>query len=128
MADELPFEIWPEVHTLAQRNVEQARLAYGQFMDFLTQTLSASSKVAPNALFPGFRTAQERAIEFARENAERFFTLESELARANNMQQVLTLQSAYVQAQMKAYSLQAQELGRLMAANIPKFSRTIAVP
>jgi hypothetical protein len=113
MADKPLFEIGPELHTLAPKNVEQARAACDQFMDFLTQRLTASSKVAPNAVFPGFRTVQERAIEFARENAERFFTLESELARANNMQQVLTLQNAYVQAQMKAYSLQAQELGAI---------------
>jgi hypothetical protein len=93
MTDKPPFEIWPELHTLAQRNVEQARSAYGQFIDFLAHTLVAPSRIA---VFPGWRAVQERSIEFARENAERFFTLESELTRAKDMQKVLTLHSAYV--------------------------------
>jgi hypothetical protein len=44
------------------------------------------------------------------------------------MQEALVLQSAYVQAQMKAYALQVQELGRLMAVNLPAIGRTIAMP
>jgi hypothetical protein len=73
------------------------------------------------------RAVQERSIEFARENAERFFTLESELARAKDMQEAIVLQGAYVQAQMKAYALQVQELGRLMAVSMPAISRTISM-
>lgn len=91
----------------------------------MTKALVAPSIIAP---FPGLRVVQERSIEFARENAERFFTLESELAHAKDMQEALILQSAYVQAQVKAYALQARELGRLMAVSMPAISRTIAMP
>ncbi len=105
--DKPPIEIWPKLHELTEKNVAQARSAYGQFLDFMTKTLVAPSIMVP---FPGFRTIQKRSIEYARENAERFFTLESELARAKDMQEAMMLQSAYVQAQMKAYALQAREL------------------
>ena len=127
MADKPPIEIWPKLHALAEQNVAQARTTHGQFMDFVAQTLAASN-VMPIPLFSGFSTIQKRSIEYARENAERFFTLESELARAKDMQEALMLQSAYVQTQMKAYALQARELGRLMAVSMPAISRTIAMP
>ena len=72
MADNPPFEIPAELHALAERNVQQARAAYGLFMDFMIQAMDASSKT-PNAISPALRPIQERVIEFANENAERFF-------------------------------------------------------
>jgi len=68
MPDKSSFEIWPKLHELAEDNVEQARSAYGQLLNFMTKALVASSPLAP---FPGLRTFQERSIEFAHENAER---------------------------------------------------------
>ena len=41
MADKPSFEIPPELRDLAEKNVEQARAAYGHFMDFLTQAVAA---------------------------------------------------------------------------------------
>jgi len=35
MADKSAFEIPPQIREMAEKNVEQARAAYGQFMDFL---------------------------------------------------------------------------------------------
>jgi hypothetical protein len=63
----------------------------------------------------GFKVVQERAIQFAKENAEAGFALASELANAKDLQEVLRLQSNFAQIQMQSYARQAQELGRLMA-------------
>jgi hypothetical protein len=63
----------------------------------------------------GFKVVQERAIQFAKENAEAGFALASELAQAKDLQEVLRLQSNFAQKQMQSYARQAQELGRLMA-------------
>ena len=128
MSDNPSFEIPPELRELAEKNIEQARAAYDQFMVFLTQAMDASSKAPGNALMPGFNAVQERVIELAKENAERFFALASGLARAKNVQEMLTLEGQYAQAQMQAYAYQAQELGRLMAAAMPKFGRSISIP
>ena len=84
-------------------------------MDALAQAMAAWSKVPSNVITAGFKAVQERAIHFAKENAETSFTLASELAQAKDLQTVLTLQSRYAQNQMSSYALQAQELGRLMA-------------
>lgn len=110
MAATPPFEIPPELRELAEKNIEQARAAYGQFMDFLTQAIGASSKASSE-----FRVVQERAIQFARENADRSFSLGRELARAKDVQEVLTLHSQFMQTQMQSYALQTQELGQLLS-------------
>jgi hypothetical protein len=96
-------------------------------MVFLTQAMDASSKAPGNALMSGFNAVQERVIELAKENTERFFALAMGLARAEDVQEMLTLEGQYAQAQMQAYALQAQELGRLMAAAMPKFGRSISM-
>ena len=125
MMDDPRFDIPPELRELVEKNVEQAQAAYGQFIDFLTQV---SSMAPPNKMLPGLEAVRERAIEFAKENGERFFDLASALARANNIQEVLTLQGQYAQTQMQSYAVQAKELGGMLARVLPAYGRTIAIP
>jgi hypothetical protein len=114
MADKSAFDIPPQIREMAEKNVEQARAAYGQFMDFLTQAMNAWQQSAPGAQTIGFKAVQDKAIAFAKENAERSFGLASDLARANDVQEVLTLQSRYAQTQIQTFGLQAQQLAWLM--------------
>jgi hypothetical protein len=67
LPEKQPFEIPQQLRQLAERNIEQARTAYGQFMDAMTQALSAWSSVSSNAMTSGFKAVQERAIQFAKE-------------------------------------------------------------
>jgi len=115
MADNPSFDIPPELRDLAEKNVEQARAAYGQFMDFLTQAMGAWASTPGVAEFGGFKVVQEKAIGFAKENAERSFALASDLARAKDIQEVVTLQSRYAQTQMQTFGIQAQQISWLMA-------------
>ena len=91
MADNPSFEIPPQLREMAEKNVEQARAAYGQFMDFLTQAMNTWAKSPAGGGTPGLKAVQDRAVGFAKENAERSFGLASELARAKDVQEVLTL-------------------------------------
>ena len=63
----------------------------------------------------GFHEVQERAVKLANENADAAFTLAKEVAKAKDLQELLSLQTRYVQSQMKWYADQTQEFGRLMA-------------
>ena len=110
-----PFEIPQALRDLAEKNVEQARNAYGQFMDAMTQAMGMWQKAVPcNQMTSGFQTVQDRATKFAKDNAEAGFALARDLAAAKDVQEVLALQSKYAQTQMQAYATQAQELARLM--------------
>jgi phasin len=113
MTEKQAFEIPQQLRQLAEMNIEQARTAYGQFMDAMTQAMSAWIS-APSEMTSGFKAVQERAIQFAKENAEAGFTLANELTKAKDLQDVLRLQSSFAQKQMESYARQAQELGRLM--------------
>ncbi len=115
MTEKQTFEIPQQLRELAEKNVEQARTAYGQFMDAMAQAVSAWSSASSGTVTSGFKTAQERAIQFAKENAEAGFALANELTKAKDLQDLLRLQSSFAQKQMQSYARQAQELGRLMA-------------
>jgi hypothetical protein len=114
MAENQPFEIHQQLRELAEENVERARKLYLQFMDGVTQAMGAWSASSSNPWASGFEGVRERAIRYAKENAEAGFALTSELAKARDLQELVTLQSLYAQKQMKLYALQTQELGRLM--------------
>jgi phasin len=115
MAEQQEFQIPQQLRELAEKNVEQARVAYGQFLDRMAEAVLAWPTVPSPVMTSGFKVVQERAIQFAKENAEAGFALASELANAKDLQEVLRLQSNFAQIQMQSYARQAQELGRLMA-------------
>jgi hypothetical protein len=64
---------------------------------------------------PGFSEVRERAAKFADENANAAFKLAKEVTKARDLQELLSLQSRYVQSQMQWYADQTQEFGMLMA-------------
>jgi phasin len=113
MPEKQTSEIPQQLREIAEKNIEQARTAYGQLMDAMTQAMSAWIS-APSEMTSGFKAVQERAIQLAKENAEAGFTLANELTKAKDLQDVLRLQSSFAQKQMESYARQAQELGRLM--------------
>ena len=116
MAQNNPFEIPQHLRELAEKNVEQALSAHAQFMDAMGKATGMWAMGMPaNAMTSGFKDVQDRAIRFAKQNAEAGFAMASELANAKDISDVLAIQSRYAQTQMQAYALQAQELGRLMA-------------
>jgi len=115
MAQPPPFEIPQQLREMTERNVELARSTYGQFMDAVSQAMGAWAGAAPaNAMTASFKVVQDRAVKFAKQNGEACFNLASELANAKDVGDVLGIQSRHAQTQMQAYTLQAQELTRLM--------------
>ena len=114
MPEKQDFQIPQELREFAEKNIEQARAAYGQLTEAMTQAVRAWS--APSTLVAsGFKVVQDRAIQFAKENADAGFTLASELAKAKDLEDILRLQSNFAQTQMQSYARQAQELGGRMA-------------
>ena len=80
-----PFEIPQPLRELTEKNIEQARAAYGQFMDAMTQAMGMWSKAMPgNAMTTGFEAVQKKAVKFAKQNAEAGFQLANEIARQGN--------------------------------------------
>jgi hypothetical protein len=55
---------------------------------------------------PGFHEVQERAVKLANENADAAFKLAKDVAQAKDLQELIDLQTRYVQSQMKWYAYQ----------------------
>lgn len=114
MAETPPFEIPPQMRDLAEKNVEQARQAYGQFMDMARKAQDMMTR-SSGAVADSAREAQGKAMRYAQENLEASFNLAADLARARDLKEALEIQTRYAQRQMRNYADQAQDLGRLMA-------------
>jgi hypothetical protein len=111
-----PFEVPQQLREVAEKNVEQARAAFDQIMDAMIEASAMWLAAMPaNQMTSGLKVVQERAIRFAKQNADACFAMAGELANAKDIQDVIAIQSRYAQTQMQAYALQAQELGRLFA-------------
>ena len=116
MAQDQPFEIPQQLRQLWEKNLEQARAAYGQFIDAMAQAMGLWVTAMPTSeMTSGFKAIQERTIQFAKQNTDSYFALANELAKAKDVQDAFAIQNRYAQTQMQTYTLQAQELGRLMA-------------
>jgi hypothetical protein len=113
MAEKNPFEISPQIRELAEKNFEQFRQVYEQWMQVLTRAMSMWSATPAVQVAPGFDHLRNRAVQFAKDNADAGFKLAQELAQAKDLQHVMTLQSQYAEAQMRAFTAQTQELGHL---------------
>ena len=109
------FEIPEELRQLAEQNVERARKLYLQFMEGVSGAMRAWSTPPSDTASPGFNEIRERAIKITRENADAAFNLARDVANAKDLQELVTLQTRYVQSQLKWYAQQTQEFGRLMA-------------
>ena len=73
MPEKQDFQIPQELREFAEKNIEQARVAYGQLTEAMTQAVRAWS--APSTVVAsGFKVVQDRAIQFAKENADAGFS------------------------------------------------------
>ena len=119
MNDMPQFEIPEAVRDLAERNVEQARSAYSQFMDMARQAQEMMTR-SQGAMATGAIEMQSKAMGFAEANMSAGFNFASELAKARDMQEVFEVQQRHAQKQMQTYTAQAQELGNLITAAAEK--------
>ena len=116
-----PFEFPQQMRELADKNVEQATAAYSQFTEAMTSAMGMWFKaMPPTEATAGFKPLQEKAISFAKQNAEAGLAHAKELASTKDIQEVMSVQTRFAQAQMQTYTKQAQELGQLMMSAAPK--------
>ena len=86
--------------------------------------MGASMGAMPSIpMVAGFKDVQDRAVEMAKKNAESGFALVEKIAKAQNFQEIVTLQTRFAQDQMQAYATEMQELQRLIGETLQKLQR-----
>src|ERR1700694_704270 len=100
MAQDQPFEIPQQLRQIWESNLEQTRAAYRQFIEAIAQAMGLWVTVMPtDDMKSGFKALQERTIQFAKQNADSYFELASELAKTKDVQEALAIQNRYAQTQ-----------------------------
>ena len=123
MADN-PFEIPQALRDMSEQNLKQARAAYEQFTDFVTKAMDAWTGALPsNPMTAGFKDAQGRAMQIAKENAESVFTFAGKISNALTPQDIVTLQTQFTQDRMQAFVTQTQQLFSVIQEAIQKSER-----
>ncbi|MGB7915885.1 MAG: phasin family protein [Rhodomicrobium sp.] len=123
MADN-PFEIPQTLRDVSEQNLKQAHAAYEQLTDFVTKAIDAWMEAMPASyMVTGFKDVRDRASEIAKKNAGSAFALIEKIAKAQNFQEIVTLQTRFAQDQMQAYATEMQELQRLMGETLQKLQR-----
>ena len=114
MSDKPQFEFPEAVRELAERNVEQARTAYNQFIDMarkVQETLAKSQGVMTSSAVE----MQSQVAKFAEQNIQASFAFATDLSRARDLKEYMEIQQRYAQKQMQSFAHQAHELGKLMS-------------
>jgi len=123
---ENPLEIPQALRDVSEQNMKQAHAAYEQLTDFVTKAVGASMGALPSHLVTaGFKELQDRAVEIAKKNAESesALALVEKIAKAQNFQEIVTLQARFAQEKMEAYATQMQELQKLIGEALQKLQR-----
>ena len=85
-----PFEIPQPMREIAEQNMKQAHAAYEQLTNFVTKTMSGWMGAMPsNPMTIGFKDVQDRAMDFAKDNAESAFSFAGKICNAQNSQEIM---------------------------------------
>jgi len=109
------FEIPADMRNMAERSVEQAKQAFEGFVTAVQQAANQMQGQAA-AVQAGAADMQRKAMSFAQQNIAASFDFAQKLARARDVQELMRLQTEFVQAQMRTLADQAKELGADTAA------------
>jgi phasin family protein len=77
-----------------------------------------------NPVAAGFKDIQDRAVAMAKKNADSAFSVVEKMAKAQNLQDIVALQTRFAQEQMQSYTAQTQELHKLIGDAVQKTTRT----
>jgi len=117
-----PFEIPQSLREASEQNLRQAHAAYMQLMDFTSKAVDAWMEAMPeNAMTASFKEVQDRAREIATENADATLAFAGKIGNAKTFQDILTLQTQYVQDRMQAFVAQTQQLFSLIGETLQKW-------
>ncbi len=116
-----PFEIPQNLRAVSEQSLQQAHDAYEQFTDMVTRTMDAWLGVLPaSPMTAGFKDVQGHIMEFAKDNAEAAFTFAGRVSNAQNVQDIMTVQTQFLQDRMQSFVTQTQRLYGLIQEALQK--------
>ncbi|MFL9828527.1 phasin family protein [Rhodoplanes sp. SY1] len=104
------FEIPSEMRAVAERSVEQAKLAFNNYMQAAQEAVSAfEDRVKASQV--GAQGISKKAMNFAERNVISAFDFAQRVVQAKDIQEVVKMQTEFVQTQMQVLTEQLKDLG-----------------
>ena len=116
-----PYGIPKAMHDRAEENMKQAHAAYEELTDYVNKAMSAWTDGMPsNSMATRFKDVQDRAMDFAKANAESAFTFASKVCNTQTPQELFALEKQFAQDRFHALVTHTQELYSLIGENLRK--------
>ena len=104
------FEIPAEMRAVAERSVEQAKHAFNNYMQAAQEAVS-SFEERVKASQVGAQGISKKAMNFAERNVISAFDFAQKVVQAKDIQELVKMQTEFVQTQMQVLSEQLKDLG-----------------
>lgn len=111
------YEVPPEMRDLAEKSVDQARKAFESFIGAAQKAMGQADTTA-SSMQSGARAMGDQAVTFAEQNIRSAFDYASRVVKANDMQELMQLQSDYVKSQMATLQEQAKSFGSSLQSTV----------
>lgn len=113
---ENPGGITQGMRDRAEENMKQAHAAYEELTDYVNKAMNAWTGGMPsNSTGAPFKDVRDRAMDFAKTNAESAFTFASKVCNTQTPQELLALEKQFAQDRLQAFVTHTQELYGLIA-------------
>jgi len=113
------FEIPQAMRDLAEQDLTHAHAA-----DFEDKTARVGMAAMPSPMAASFTDVRERAMDFAKENAESACAFAGKVCNAKTPQEILTLQTRFAQDRTQTFIKNTQELCGLIGEMVQKSGRS----
>ena len=105
-----PFEIPNEMRAVTERSVEQAKLAFNNYMQAAQEAVSTFEEWV-KASQVGAQGIGEKAMSFAERNVLSAFEFAQKIVQAKDIQELVRMQTEFIQSQMQVLNEQVKDLG-----------------
>jgi phasin len=108
-----PFDIPDQMRDVADKSVEQAKKAIGQYLD-ATHKAVAQAEGSARSVREGAAEVSRQALAFVEENVTASFDFAQRLVQARTVEEIAALQKEFVAKQTAALAEQGKSLGEMM--------------
>jgi phasin len=108
-----PFDIPDQMRDVADRSVEQARKAIGQYLD-ATHEAVAKAEGSAKSVRDGAAEVSRQALAYVEENVAASFDFAHRLVQARTVEEIAALQKEFMAKQMASLAEQGKSLGGMM--------------
>lgn len=116
------FEIPAEMRAMAEKGVEQAKVAFDTFVSAAQQAVNTAENQAATAR-TGAKEMSELAMRYAERNITSSFEFAQKLIHAKDPQDLTALHSEFVKNQIAALTEQAQEFSKTAGKTAEKVAK-----